>query len=191
MKFARRIFLLWLGAVFLLASTQALAANCTVLLSEGTVDFGMMRTGVGKDANMIRPSPAQRTYVATCNSAAQMNLVFHATRADTGDGEALKFGDAGTYRVRILDARLDGNPVQIARLPTIGQPPADAPAGDLILKPTDIVAPVNGQQLLSGMQLAITFQVSANVPASAIRIAQPNTLNAVSQIRLEARDPAP
>jgi len=174
-----------LGAACATYGVAASAADCTALFSDATVDFGTMRPGNGKDANKIRPSPAQRIYTATCKVPAQMNLVFRA--ASTGADDALQFGDTGKYSVRVLDARLDGAPVQLVRLPAIGQPPSEAPAAALVLKANDIVAPASGQQLLKGARLDVTLQVAVSVPADAVRIAQPVTLNAASQIMLEAR----
>ncbi|WP_296224482.1 hypothetical protein [Ralstonia sp. UBA689] len=186
MKHIRHVVLPWLlGAACVVYGTAASAADCTTLFSDATVDFGMMRPGTGKDAGQIRPSAARRIYTATCKAPTQMNLVFRATAA--GAEGLLQFGHAGTYSVRVLDARLDGTPVQLARLSTVGLPPSEAPTAELVLKPNDIVAPVNGQQLLTGTRLDVTLQVSVNVPADAVRIAQQVTLNAASQITLEVR----
>lgn len=186
MKYVRQMILPWLlGAACAAYGGAASAADCTTLFSDSTVDFGMMRPGNGKDANQIRPSPARRIYTAACKAPAQMNLVFRA--ASAGADDALQFGDTGAYSVRVLDARLDGAAVQLARLSAIGQPPGDAPAAELVLKPNDIIAPVNGQQLLIGKRLDVTLQVVASIPADAVRIAQQVTLNAASQITLEVR----
>lgn len=174
-----------IGAACLSVGASALAADCTTLFSDATVDFGAMRPGVGKDAGHIRPSPTRRLYSAICKAPAQMNLVFRATPAGTDD--TLKFGESGTYSVRVVEARLDGTPVQLARLTAVGQPPSDAATGDLVLKANDVVAPVNGQELLRGSRLDVTLQVSASVPADAVRIAQQVTFNAASQFTLEAR----
>jgi hypothetical protein len=186
MKHLRHLILPWLlGAACAAYGGTVSAADCTTLLSDATVDFGTMRPGNGKDASRIHPSPARRIYTATCKAPTQMNLVFRATAA--GADDALQFGDTGTYSVRVLDARLDGTPVQLARLSAIGQPPGEAAATELVLKPNDIVAPVNGQQLLTGTRLDVTLQVAVSIPADAVRIAQQVTLNAASQITLEAR----
>lgn len=187
MKHVRHTLLPWLlGAACVVYGAAVSAADCTTLFSDATVDFGMMRPGTGKDAGQIRPSAARRIYTATCKAPAQMNLVFRAAAAAGAEG-ALQFGHAGTYSVRVLDARLDGAPVQLARLSTVGLPPSEAPTAELVLKPNDIVAPVNGQQLLTGTRLDVALQVSANVPADAVRIAQQVKLNAASQITLEVR----
>lgn len=181
-----RPLLPWLiGAVCLSGGASALAADCTTQFSDATVDFGAMRPGVGKDAGQIRPSPTRRLYTAVCKAPAQMNLVFRATPAGTDD--TLKFGDSGTFSVRVLDARLDGTPVQLARLSAAGQAPSEAATGDLVLKANDIIAPVSGQELLRGARLDVTLQVSVSVPADAVRIAQQVTFNAASQLTLEAR----
>lgn len=192
-----RPLLSWLvGAACLTGAAHAAAADCTVLLSDPTVDFGAMRPGTGKDADTMRPSPAQRVYTVACKAPTQMNLVFRTTPAGTahtahtphtGTHEALNFGDAGTYRIRVVDAQLDGNAVQLARLSAIGQAPGEALAGELVLKPNDIIAPTDGQQLLRGAHLSVTLQISARVPADARRVAQQRTLNAASQITLAPR----
>jgi len=187
MKSVRHLLLPWLLGAASLAygGAAASAADCTSLFPDASVDFGTMRPGTGKNAGHIRPSPARRLYSATCKAPAQMNLVFRAAPASAEGG--LQFGDKGTYSVRVLDARLDGNPVQLARLSAAGQPPSEAATAELVLKPNDIIAPANGQQLLTGSRLDVTLQVSANVPANAVRIAQEVTLNAAPQITLEAR----
>ncbi|CAJ0718065.1 hypothetical protein LMG6871_02329 [Ralstonia edaphis] len=186
MKSVRHTALPWLlGAACAVYGATAFAADCTTQFSDGTVDFGMMRPGTGKDAGQIRPSAARRIYTASCAAPAQMNLVFRGTAA--GADGALQFGHAGTYSVRVLNALLDGAPVQLVRVPAVGMPPSEAHSGELELKPNDIVAPANGQQLLSGTRLDVTLQISVSVPADAIRIAQQVTLRGTSQISLEAR----
>lgn len=186
MKSMRHTALPWLlGAACAICSATAFAADCATQFSNGTVDFGMMRPGTGKDAGQIRPSAARRIYTAACTAPAQMNLVFRGTAA--GANGELQFGHAGTYSVRVLNALLDGAPVQLARVPAVGMPPSEAHTGELVLKPNDIVAPVNGQQLLSGAHLDVTLEISVSVPADAVRVAQQVTLNAASQISLEVR----
>ncbi|KHK53543.1 hypothetical protein PI87_17010 [Ralstonia sp. A12] len=188
----RSTVLPWLfGALCLALSATASAADCTAVLSDSNVDFGQMRPDASKHAKHIRPSPVQRIYTALCKAPAQMNLVFRTPAAGTnGTGEArdaLKFGDRGTYRVRVLNARLDGAPVQLARLPAIGQPPGEAPTSELTLKPSDILAPVQGQQLLRGERLDVTLQISARIPVDAMSVIQTVTFDAVGQLSLDVR----
>jgi hypothetical protein len=165
---------------------SAAHAECKATLSDPTVDFGAMRPGAGADANQIKASPQSRVYSVVCGAPVQMNLIFRGTPSAVAP-DTLQFGDAGTYVVRVASARLDGNPVQLARLAAVGQAPGQAATSDLTLQPADVVAPANGQQLLSGSRLDLTLQVSARIPANAVRIAQEVKLNAIGQLTMETR----
>ncbi|TKC90882.1 hypothetical protein FAZ69_05760 [Trinickia terrae] len=165
-----------------LGAPEALAApGCTLTSFDSVVDFGAMRPTSTGGATEFRPSPMRRTLSATCPDAAQMSVGF---QGQVKDASQLKFGDKGAYTVRVTSARLDGETVQLARLQSAGAPPTAAPSGDLTLQPSDLFAPVSGQQLLSGKHLDITLEIAPVIPMDAVRINQEVALDAIMKLQL-------
>jgi hypothetical protein len=184
-KISRLVLPLGFTAVAGLCGNHAIAAqSCTLTWFDSTVDFGAMRPPPGSSEREFKPSPMRRSLTAACADASQMSLMFQgqAKGADT-----MQFGEKGAYAVRVVSARLDGEIVQMARLPAAGMPPAEASSGDLTLLPSDVFAPVNGQQLLSGKRLDVTLEIAPVIPADAVRINQKVELNATAQLRLISR----
>ena len=158
----------------------AAAPACTLTSFDSVVDFGTIRPSPGSETE-IKPSPQRRTITAICPDPTQMSVVFHGQTDDASD---LRFGPRGRYAARTVLARLDGEIVQLARLPAAGQPPAEDAAGELKLLPSDVFAPASGRQLLSGKRLDVTLEIAPVVPVDAIRINESVNLDATAQLQL-------
>jgi hypothetical protein len=181
-KILRLALPLALPALAGLCGNPAVAAqDCTLTWFDSTVDFGAMHPPSGSTEREFKPSPMRRSFAAACPEASQMSLVF---QGQAKGANTMQFGEKGAYAVRVVSARLDGETVQMARLQAAGMPPAEAPSGDLTLLPSDVFAPVNGQQLLSGKRLDVTLEIAPVIPADAVRINQQVELNATAQFRL-------
>jgi hypothetical protein len=183
-KFYRLVLPLALPALAGLYGNHAAAAGtCTLTWFDSVVDFGAMRPPPGSQEKEFKPSPMRRSFAAACPEPAQMSVVF---QGQPKGSNSMQFGEKGSYAVRVVSARLDGETVQMARLLAAGMPPSEAPSGDLALLPSDVFAPVNGQQLLSGKRLDVTLEIAPVIPADAIRINQKVELDATAQLRLIA-----
>jgi hypothetical protein len=159
----------------------AAAPGCTLTSFDPLIDFGAMRPSAGSGETEIKPSPQRRTFSAVCPDATQMSLVF---QGDARGAAEMRFGERGAYGIRVASARLDGAAVQMARLPAPEQPPAEESSGELTLLPSDVFAPASGRQLLSGKRLDITLEIAPVIPADAVRVNAPVTLDATAQLRL-------
>ncbi|MGV2292045.1 hypothetical protein AAHK20_25265 [Trinickia sp. YCB016] len=183
--FIRCALSLALPALAGLATSKAIAApECVLTAFDSVIDFGAIHPPPGNREKSFKPAPMQRTFSAICPEAAQMNVVFQG-RAKSAD--QLQFGNNASYTVRVMSARLDGETVQMAHLQAAGAPPQGAPSGDLTLLPSDLFAPVSGQQLLSGRHLDFTLEIAPVIPVDTMHLNQQVNLDATGQLQLIVR----
>lgn len=159
----------------------AAMSGCTLTSFDSVVDFGTMRPPARGGDSRIKPSPQRRTFAAVCPAATRMSLVFEGEPKGAAE---MRFGAGGAYTVRVMNARLDGAPVQLAHLSGVGQMPVTESSGELDLLPSDVFAPAAGRQPLSGKRLFVTLEFSPVIPVDAVRISETVKLDATAHLRL-------
>lgn len=139
----------------------AAATTCQLTLSENSINLGRInmpqRMLQRSDDGGQKISSSNRTLSITCNASVPMLLEFRAAAANAG---ALSLGPSGSYTVRILRARMDGQPLQIGRASSSTQVPTEV-ADQLQLLASDSITAVSEQKVASGKRFDLELQIEA------------------------------
>lgn len=104
----------WLGTALVLVANGAFAADCDMRLSNTEVNYGALNRG---EMNIRGNAPIdlgsrQLTLTAVCRQAEPIGLRFEGDAVDPG---GYRFAGKGRFTVKLSNATLDGNAVQLAR----------------------------------------------------------------------------
>lgn len=175
-------------------SPLAWANDCQFDLSQPVLDYGLMNRAIQPDSASERTLGERRlTLNLHCSKPADLSLFY---RAMAQTAERYRFADRGSYQVRIHDAVLDGQSVDLGLIAGVGQAPGTS-ASSLIWRPEHgVVAvqagiPVQGQNFSAqleltawvqeqGMQMrdALTWETTGLFDAVAVGLARQTTLRA-------------
>jgi hypothetical protein len=141
--------------------------ECQLNLSESRLDFGLMNRAVA-----VQPAPerllGERRISLTLNCPQAQDLsVFY--RAMGADAQRYRFTERGTYRLRVSDAVLDGQAVELGLLAGSGQPPV-ASAAQLVWRPEHGIVPLRGGVPVTGRSLSLQIDASAWADEAAARV---------------------
>lgn len=150
-------------------STMAMADNCQVQISNPVVNYGpvtrtqlLERQVSPMDISLGKHSV---TLSATCKQATLMTMFFRAT----GEGNAYRFGNAGTFTLRLSQARLDGKTVNLGSVEAVGQPPV-TPVSSALLRPGFGLAPMIDERQVKGLSFTATVEIDTRVLSTASRV---------------------
>lgn len=144
------------------------ATRCRLSVSSPVVDFGMRSRWQLQDDSAGGVTMGTRTLsvAVICPHAQTMTLLI---QGGGSDGEELRYGRHGVTHLRLRDAELDGNPVELQEI---------SPAGALTGKSGQTISLVSGQrlvpvvqgQLAGGKMLTMRMEVQPVLSASDARV---------------------
>ena len=153
--------LLTLGTLMLSALTpqaRAFADECQLTLSQSVLDYGLMNRAIRANAPGERNMGERRLSLnLNCPQPTDMTLFYRAMAATA---ERFSFAEHGSYTVRMSDAVLDGQPVDLGLISAVGQVP-EAAASSLLWRPQQAIVPVRGGVAVQGQSLSAQLELTA------------------------------
>lgn len=109
----------WLVTALVLVANGAFAADCDMRLSNTEVNYGALNRGemIIRGNAPIDLGSRQLTLTAVCRQAELIGLRFEGEAADPG---SYRFAGKGRFTVKLSNASLDGNAVQLAQTGSTG-----------------------------------------------------------------------
>lgn len=157
----------------LLSLSLLLGANawgmdeCQLNLSETRVDFGLMNRAAAQGLVTERPLGERRLSLnLNCPNPTDMRLFYRALAAG---GERFQFTGRGSYGLRVSDALLDGQAVELGLLPGSGQPPMSS-GSILRWRPEHGIVPMRAGVPVNGRSLSLQLEVSAWAQEDSLRV---------------------
>lgn len=158
--------------------------RCNVSLGSSVVDYGVLSRWQLQDAAGDRNSvtPGKRTLMLSvaCPYSQKMRLILRGERAVSGD---LRYGERGSMTVKLLDAQLDGQSVQI-----VGTTPDGAINGaatdSRLLQPGQTFAVSAKGQLAKGKVLTAHLEIEPILSKAEARVSSRQTSEANLTVEL-------
>lgn len=175
--------LLYLAAGLALATfapnALAQATECQMTLSQPELDFGQQgRMGAERSLGS-----RALTISVLCNTPGDLSLFY---RAGAADGKHYDFTEQGRYSMRVRDAQVDGQQVDLGRVTAGGQAPVDVAVEQPWL-PGQGLMPMHGGAAVHGRSLTARIEVSASVQQGLFSVHDATTWQVGGQIDLPAR----
>lgn len=161
-----------IAASTVLLSMGVSAQECQLNLSEPRLDFGLM--------NRANALPATPEYLLgerrvslnlNCPQPADMSLFYRGVAAGA---ERLRFTDRGSYSLRVQDAVLDGQSVELGLIPGAAGVPV-ARGQSLAWQPEHGIVPLRDGQPVMGQNLALNLEVRAWAQSDATQVRDATT----------------
>jgi hypothetical protein len=148
--------LLALSAVTTFASAST--DDCQLNLSQPLLDYGLMNRALRPDSAPERNlGERQLNLSLNCSQPTDMSLFYRALAATT---ERFHFAERGSYQMRIRNAVLDGQSVEIGLIAGSGQSLITT-ASSLIWRPAHGVVPVLNGMPLQGRHFSAQLELTA------------------------------
>ncbi|TVT81291.1 DUF1120 domain-containing protein [Pseudomonas sp. H3(2019)] len=145
----------------------ALADDCQFNLSQPVLDYGLMNRAIRPDTTPMRTLGERRLSLnLSCSQPVDMSLFYRAMAATA---ERFRFTEHGSYEMRIRDAVLDSQSVDLGLLASVGQAPAEI-ASSLIWKPEHGVVPVRAGVPLQGRNFSAQLELTAWAQEQAMQV---------------------
>lgn len=145
---------------------QVYAADCTLQLSESELDYGRMtRSEITKDKLGQESLPLQKRHVtlnAICAQSSEMTLFL---RAPAADADSFRLGDGGSFSVYVEHALLDGAPVSLGDVRTVGEPALQI-SNAMPLRPDHGVQLVSEGRATKGSRLSLQLVIQPRINAT-------------------------
>ncbi|MBN2977315.1 DUF1120 domain-containing protein [Pseudomonas lactucae] len=154
--------------VFLLLGTPAWSAeDCRLNLSQAQLDFGLMNRAVA-----WVPAPerllGERRVSLTLNCAQSTDLsLFY--RGPGAWPERFRFTERGSYGLRVSEATVDGQTVELGLIAGAGQAPS-ATSAQLAWQPDHGIVPMRNGMAVAGRSLSLQLDISAWASEDAARV---------------------
>ena len=165
-----RYLLLTLAPLALSGFTPLASAStddCQFNLSQPVLDYGLMNRSIRPDAASERNlGERQFSLTLSCAQPIDMSLFYRAMAATAG---RFHFAERGSYQMRIRDAVLDGQSVDIGLIAGVGQPPAET-ASSLIWRPEHGVVPVQAGVPVQGRSFSAQLELTAWVQEQGMQV---------------------
>ena len=156
-----------LSLSLLLGANAWAADECQLNLSDTTLDFGLMNRAVALAPAAERLLGERRLRLnLNCPNVTDLRLFYRGLAAGT---ERLRFTERGSYSLRVSDAVLDGQGVEMGLLAASGQPPVGSGA-TLNWRPEHGIVPLRGGVPASGRNLSLLIEASAWANEAASRV---------------------
>ena len=169
MKLSRPL-LLTLGTLMLSGLTPqawALTDECQLTLSQTVLDYGLMNRPIRANTAAEQPLGERRLSLnLNCLQPTDMTLFYRAMAATA---ERFRFTEHGSYAVRMGDAVLDGQPVDLGLISAVGQVPEEA-ASSLLWRPQQAIVPVRGGVAVQGQSLTAQLELTAWAQKKALQV---------------------
>jgi hypothetical protein len=149
------------------AFASAATDDCQFNLSQPVLDYGLMNRALRPDSAPERNlGERQLSLSLNCSQPTDMSLFYRALAATA---ERFHFAERGSYQIRIRDAVLDGQPVELGLIAGVGQSPA-ATASNLIWRPAHGVVPVQAGVPLQGRSFSAQLELTAWVREQGMQV---------------------
>ena len=143
------------------------ADECQLNLSDTVVDFGLMSRAVALAPAAERLLGERRlSLTLNCPTPTDMSLFY---RGMTAGNERFQFTPRGSYSLRVSNAVLDGQAVELGLLAGSGQP-AISTGATLRWRPEHGIAPMRAGVPVSGRSLSLQLEASAWALEEASRV---------------------
>ncbi len=162
----------WLIGTFVVASMFTGAAvatdeSCVVNISQPTVDYGRTTREQlfenSPNSNQALLGKRSLTLTSVCDAKVQQVLTFQGEAADES---RFRFGQQGTFSLRVINAQLDGKPV---RMVASGAASNAANGTSTLLRLGNGLIPFDGPAAAAGERLTVQVEVETYVDADATR----------------------
>ncbi|POF40694.1 hypothetical protein B0D71_19680 [Pseudomonas laurylsulfativorans] len=145
----------------------ALADDCQLTLSQPVLDYGVMNRAIRAQVPAERTLGERRLSLnLNCPHPTDMTLFYRAMAATA---ERFRFTEHGSYAVRMGDAVLDGQPVDLGLISSVGQLPEQT-ASSLPWRPQQAIVPVRGGMAVRGQSLSAQLELTAWTPENALQV---------------------
>lgn len=153
---------------FALLSSGAWAADeCQLNLSQAQLDFGLMNRAVARGPAPERLLGERRiSLTLNCPQPTDMSVFYRGLGAGP---ERFRFTERGSYGLRVSEAVLDGQAVELGLIAGQGQPPA-AVSAQLAWRPDHGIVPMRAGVAVSGRNLSLQIDASAWAKEDAARV---------------------
>ncbi|MBV6827100.1 DUF1120 domain-containing protein [Pseudomonas sp. PD9R] len=147
--------------------TWAQADECQFNLSQTLLDYGLMNRAIRQDATSDRTLGERRLSLNLhCSQPTDMTVLY---RAITATAERFRFDERGTYEMRIGDAVLDGQSVDLGLIAGVGQVPTET-ASSLIWRPEHGIVPVQAGVAVQGHNFSAQLVLTAWAQEQALQV---------------------
>ncbi|OPA92766.1 hypothetical protein BFW87_16700 [Pseudomonas fluorescens] len=151
----------------LLLGANAWGDECQLSLSETVLDFGLMNRAVALVPSAERLLGDRRlSLTLNCPNPTDMSLFYRGIAAGA---ERFQFTPRGSYSLRVSDALLDGQAVELGLLAGSGQP-AVSTGATLRWRPEHGIVPMRAGVPVSGRSLSLQLEASAWASEAASRV---------------------
>lgn len=141
--------------------------DCQFNLSQPELDYGLMNRAIRADSAPERSlGERQSSLSLSCSTPIDMSLFY---RAVAGTAERFHFAERGSYQVRIRDAVLDGQSVEIGLIPGVGQPPVVS-ASNLVWRPDHGIVPMQAGAPKQGRSFSAQLEFTAWVEEQGMQV---------------------
>lgn len=145
----------------------ALADECQLTLSQPVLDYGLTNRAIRANGSGERTLGERRLSLnLSCPQPTDMTLFYRAMAATT---ERFRFAEHGSYAVRMGDAVLDGQPVDLGLISAVGQVP-EAAASSVLWRPQQAIVPVRGGVAVQGQSLSAQLELTAWAQEKALQV---------------------
>jgi hypothetical protein len=145
----------------------ASADDCQLNLSQPVLDFGLMNRAIRADSAAERNlGERQLSLNLSCSTPTDMSLFYRAMAATAN---RFHFAERGSYQIRIRDAVLDGQSVELGLIAAVGQPPA-LTASQVIWRPEHGVVPMQAGVPLRGRTFSAQLKLTAWVREQGMQV---------------------
>jgi hypothetical protein len=146
----------------------AFADECQLTLSQPDVDFGVVNRALHTPASQELTLGVQRLSLnLSCSQPADMTLFYRAIAAATA--ERFRFAEHGSYALRMSEAQLDGQAVDLGLISAVGQVPEET-APSLLWRPQQALVPVRGGVAVQGQSLSAQLELTAWAQEKALQV---------------------
>jgi hypothetical protein len=147
--------------------TWALADECKLTLSQPVLDYGLTNRAIRANGSAEQTLGERRLSLnLSCPQPTDMTLFYRAMAATT---ERFRFAEHGSYAVRMSDAVLDGQPVELSLISAAGQVP-EATTSSLLWQPQQAIVPVRGGVTAQGQNLSAQLELTAWASDKALQV---------------------
>ncbi|MHC8342303.1 DUF1120 domain-containing protein [Pseudomonas sp. RT6P73] len=147
--------------------TKASTDDCQFNLNPPVLDYGLMNRAIRPDSALERNlGERPLSLTLSCSQPIDMSLFYRAMAATA---ERFHFAERGSYQIRIRDAVLDGQSVEIGLIAGVGQPPAET-ASNLIWRPEHGVVPVQAGVPVQGRSFSAQLELTAWVQEQGMQV---------------------
>lgn len=145
----------------------AWADDCQFNLSQPVLDYGLMNRAIRPDAAPERNLGERRLSLnLSCSQAIDLSLFYRAMAATA---ERFYFAERGSYQMRIRDAVVDGQSVDLGLIAAMGQAPVET-ASSLIWRPEHGVVPVQAGVPVKGHSFSAQLELTAWVQEQGMHV---------------------